>query len=145
MPQQPESASPIAIGAIDRKHASHKLRVAGRVLCYDADTATLTLADGNIALFVDVSLCVSATRPMGWLWETNSIAVALGHLERVLRPLPLPTLPMNAPNVVVDPRLILRAIVLNHSPDLDLDLWNTAAEQLRHAQDSRKTDHVPSA
>ncbi|OCH86516.1 hypothetical protein OBBRIDRAFT_797106 [Obba rivulosa] len=138
MPQQPESATPISIRAIKREHASRKLRVAGRVLCYDADSATLTLADGDVALFVDVSLCVSTQKPMGWLWETNNLAVALGYLERVLKPLPLPTLPVNAPNTVVDPRLILRALVLNHSPDLNLALWNVAAEKLRQAQNGQE-------
>ncbi|EMD32097.1 hypothetical protein CERSUDRAFT_37648, partial [Gelatoporia subvermispora B] len=85
MPQQPESALPISIRAIEREHATHKYRVAGRLmLWYDERSATLTLGDGDVALFVDVSLCVSAQKSMEWLWETNNTVVVLGYLERTL-------------------------------------------------------------
>ena len=49
------------------------------------------------------------------------------------RPLPMPVLPVLAPPVSVNPRLILRAIIAQEAPDLDLALWNHAIEAREEA------------
>ena len=45
----------------------------------------------------------------------------------------MPVLPVLAPPVSVNPRLILRAIIAQEAPDLDLALWNRAIEAREEA------------
>ena len=41
----------------------------------------IMIYDGEDALFVDVSLCLSALAPARWLGESKAVVMAMGHLE----------------------------------------------------------------
>ena len=104
----------------------------------------IMIYDGEDALFVDVSLCLNAWKPSLWLHESKVTVMVLGYLELTnvgdtlssllqqpaefgrQKPLPIPLLHAHAPPVDVNPRLVLRAIVVEEARDLDLDLWNRA-------------------
>ncbi|KAL6308145.1 hypothetical protein BKA93DRAFT_765610 [Sparassis latifolia] len=129
MSQQPETATVVRLSSITPELVARKLRVAGRLFTYIADSSTLLIADGENALFVDVSLCLSPWQSYLWLQENNGTLFALGYLEQVQDPIPLPTLPHHARPTAVDPYLVLSALVVDHVPDLDLELWNSVAER----------------
>ncbi|KII92841.1 hypothetical protein PLICRDRAFT_103041 [Plicaturopsis crispa FD-325 SS-3] len=64
-----------------------KLRVAGRMLSYDAQTGLALLCDRDIALLVDVSDCLDpyARGSSGrWIREAKSNIVVVGYLESTM-------------------------------------------------------------
>ncbi|KAH9928762.1 hypothetical protein B0H21DRAFT_120473 [Amylocystis lapponica] len=124
-----EPATPFTMSSITRKLASRKLRIAGRLLAYDILSATILVADAGSALFVDISLCLDPGKSLPWLREGKTTVIALGYLEERDNPLPLPVLPAHAPATEVDPHLVLCALLVTDSPDLDMELWNRAIEE----------------
>lgn len=100
MPQQVEHAVPTTLTSISSQLASRKLRVAGwyvsnppehinradcwnlfRLLHDDMASSTIMIHDGEDALLVDISLCLSGSRKALWLQESKTIVMALGYLE----------------------------------------------------------------
>ncbi|CDO69294.1 hypothetical protein BN946_scf184976.g13 [Trametes cinnabarina] len=126
--QQIESATPTRLHAISTKLLSRKLRVAGRLLHHDTENSTILIHDGEDALLVDVSLCLSPGASSPWLREPGTIVMALGYLELLERSVPLPVLSAHAPDVAVNPRLVLKAIVAQEARDLDMAVWNKAID-----------------
>ncbi|KAI0779813.1 hypothetical protein C8Q74DRAFT_1350812 [Fomes fomentarius] len=132
MPQQVEHAVPTTLTSISSQLASRKLRVAGWLLHDDMASSTIMIHDGEDALLVDISLCLSGYRKALWLRESKTVVMALGYLELSRTALPLPVLHEHAPVVSANPHLILRAIVVENAGDLDMGLWNrsiTAREE----------------
>ncbi|KAF8840495.1 hypothetical protein BDN67DRAFT_638421 [Paxillus ammoniavirescens] len=100
MPQQVDSATVIMLDCITEDDIGRKLRVAGRMLTYDAETALVLLHDASSALLVDVSLCVDADVILSvqsgtkepkdrivnhhWALERKGYVWVVGHLERAV-------------------------------------------------------------
>ncbi|KIK94984.1 hypothetical protein PAXRUDRAFT_141733 [Paxillus rubicundulus Ve08.2h10] len=98
MPQQVDSATVIMLDCITEDDIGRKLRVAGRMLTYDAETALVLLHDASSALLVDVSLCVDPdvilsveiannelkdrTVDHHWALERKGYVWVVGYLER---------------------------------------------------------------
>ncbi|KJA28987.1 hypothetical protein HYPSUDRAFT_128259 [Hypholoma sublateritium FD-334 SS-4] len=81
MPQQTDAAARTRLQDIDDTMHGKKLRVAGRVLAYDAGAARIVLAGRTHgALLVDVALCLDA-RARVWAAERLAVVVVIGHLE----------------------------------------------------------------
>ncbi|KAM5533347.1 hypothetical protein V8D89_013021 [Ganoderma adspersum] len=131
--QQIEQGAPTRLSTITSLLASRKLRVAGRLLHDDRESSTIMIYDGEDALFVDMSLCLNAWKRYLWLRESRSVVMALGYLELSSKALPLPLLHSHAPLVDVNPHLVLRAVVVEEAPDLDLALWNRAIQAQEEA------------
>ncbi|OBZ66567.1 hypothetical protein A0H81_13466 [Grifola frondosa] len=129
MPQQVEHASPVKLSSITTDLVSRKLRIAGRLLAYDFDTTILLLHDGDNGLLVDVSLCLNPYKSMRWLRESNAIVMVFGYLEQSSSPLPVPALPYHSRATKVNHYLVLRAMLAQEAPDLDLVLWNRCLEE----------------
>ena len=103
------------------------------------------LIDGGHGLIVDIGLCLDEDgQSRTWATERLSTIIALGHLERskvgvgsllLLGSSDLgdvgaqvrPGAPVmgKAPAVKIKEELVLRAILVVPSPDLDLALWNS--------------------
>ncbi|KAI0829642.1 hypothetical protein BC628DRAFT_1055015 [Trametes gibbosa] len=139
--QQVESATPTRLASVSPALLSKKLRVAGRLLHHDADASTIMIHDGADALLVDISLCVrNAWRSPPWLRESGTIVVLVGYVEFSDDPLPLPVLPAHAPLVNVNPHLVLRAIIAEEAPDLDMSLWNRAIQAREELTQGQKQE-----
>lgn len=105
---------------------------------------------GKTGLLVDTDLCLQE-QTFGWATERLTTVMVIGHLERselvckrcceyvigrVLIPLhratrsqvTLPVMPPHAPRLDINRQLVFRAILIVHSPDLDLALWNSVVE-----------------
>ncbi|KAI8975800.1 hypothetical protein BD414DRAFT_168793 [Trametes punicea] len=126
--QQIEPATVTRLRSISPQLLSRKLRVAGWLLHHNTENSTILIHDGEDALLVDVSLCLSPSALSPWLRESKTIVMALGYLEFSHRALPLPVLSAHAPLVDVNPHLVLRAILAEEARDLDMSLWNKAIE-----------------
>ncbi|KIO28441.1 hypothetical protein M407DRAFT_180908 [Tulasnella calospora MUT 4182] len=128
MPQQVEYARPTAISSIRSDQVGNKLRLAGRLLCYDNTTNLLLLSSGPSldCVLVDITLCLAPRRTMPFLREEQVQIMVVGHLERMEERLPCPTLPPYSDPPEVDLSLVLRAILLDPVPELDLALWNAS-------------------
>ena len=103
MPQQPDSAIPKTISAINANPdlVCRKIRVVGRLviaffpihrmhrqcylrmLSYDFITAVILLQDEESAVLVDVSLCIEAQTASEWVRERKRLITVIGHLESV--------------------------------------------------------------
>ncbi|KAI9572253.1 hypothetical protein HD554DRAFT_2015619 [Boletus coccyginus] len=127
MPQQVENATIVMLDRICEDDIGRKLRIAGRMLTYDAETTLVLLHDASNALLVDASLCVNADalisvpstkerrgRQMGHRWglERKSYVWVVGYLERVDSELPIPMLPAYLPPPDIDPSLVVRAVII---------------------------------
>ncbi|KAF9474551.1 hypothetical protein BDN70DRAFT_815524 [Pholiota conissans] len=130
MPQQPDSATRKSLNTIDDSLEGRKLRVAGRVLAYDAPTGLVVLIDKGHGLLVDVELSLGdGAESAVWVTERLSTIMVIGHLERTPAPLPMPAaMPANAGRVKLNRKLVLRAILVVPTPDLDLALWNSVLQ-----------------
>jgi len=124
MSSQIQAARPVRIASIEPQLVSQKLRIAGRILAYNREDAILLIAYGSDALFVDISLWLDPSKFLPWLEESNNIVMVLGYLEERTEALPLPTLPLHARDVEVDPHLVVSALLVSECPDLDIDMWN---------------------
>ncbi|PPQ65674.1 hypothetical protein CVT26_000306 [Gymnopilus dilepis] len=116
MPQQTDSATRTRICRVGDFEAGQKLRLAGRVLSYDVKTGLIILVDEKHGLLVDVILSLDQNQSRLWATERLSTVIAM--------PLTIPAVPSYAPPIEIDQNLVLRAILLVPSPDLDLNLWN---------------------
>ncbi|KIJ68010.1 hypothetical protein HYDPIDRAFT_126622 [Hydnomerulius pinastri MD-312] len=131
MPQQVDNASIMMLDCISEDDVGRKLRVAGRMLTYDAESALVLLHDATSALLVDVSLCVDADVLLStknatdrnvdhcWALERKGLVWVVGYLERVDSQLPIPTLPAYLAPPDIDPSLVMRAVVVAPARDLN--------------------------
>ncbi|PPQ93812.1 hypothetical protein CVT25_013521 [Psilocybe cyanescens] len=136
MPQQPESAARIRICKVDETMVDKKIRVAGRVIAYNSHTGLAVLLDGKFGLLVDTDLSLDE-ESSDWATERLATVVTMGHLERSEQPLAVPLMPAHAPPVAINRELVLRAILIVRSPDLDLKLWNSVLEEEEEYQESK--------
>ncbi|KAG5735189.1 hypothetical protein E4T56_gene7525, partial [Termitomyces sp. T112] len=89
------------------------------LLSYDTTTGLVLLVEEDQALLVDVSFCMDKT--MGdWVRDRLGTIMVVGHLETVPEELPIPTLPTYAPPPVLNPMLVIQAVLVEKSEDLDL-------------------------
>lgn len=126
MPQQVESARVRMLDSITRDDVGRKLRVAGRMLTYDPESALVLLHDARSALLVDVTLCIDADALLSvsdapghrWALERKGHVWVIGHLDRVQDQLPIPMLPTYLAPPDIDPSLVLRAVMVAPAKDL---------------------------
>ncbi|KAF8893989.1 hypothetical protein BD779DRAFT_1669499 [Infundibulicybe gibba] len=128
MPQQTDAATPTRLASISGVLDGKKLRIAGRMLSYDSSTGLVLLLDQDVSVLVDVSLCIKPWSS-SWVRERLSTLMIIGHLEVSTEEFPIPTIPSFAPIPVVNPKLILRALLVIHAVDLDLEKWNAVIEE----------------
>ncbi|KAF9245063.1 hypothetical protein BU15DRAFT_41461 [Melanogaster broomeanus] len=135
MPQQVDNASVMMLDCITEDDIGRKLRVAGRMLTYDAETALVLLHDASSALLVDVSLCVDADGLLSvhnapkqaknrhvdphWALERKAFVWVFGYLERPDSSLPIPILPAYLPPPDIDSSLVIRAVIIASARDLN--------------------------
>lgn len=107
--------------------------------------------DGDQGLLVDVSFCVDG-RMGEWVRERLGKVMVVGHLEAVAvrimnmwcvscshtkdrvphqEELPIPTLPTFSPGPVLNPRLVIRAVLVEQNEDLELSSWYMEIERRR--------------
>lgn len=77
-------------------------------------------------VLVDITLCLAPRRTMPFLREEQVQIMVVGHLEQIEGRLPCPTLPPYSDPPEVDLTLVVKAILLDPVPDLDLTLWNAS-------------------
>ncbi|KAF9024839.1 hypothetical protein BDZ89DRAFT_954413 [Hymenopellis radicata] len=77
MSQLPDSALPTSLADVKDSLVGRKLRVAGRLLSYDAITGTIIIVDGTIGLLVDVTSCLDS-----WVRERLGTVMVIGDLQR---------------------------------------------------------------
>ncbi|KAI6011585.1 hypothetical protein EDC04DRAFT_2764687, partial [Pisolithus marmoratus] len=99
MPQQVEHATVVMLDSIREHDVGRKLRVAGRMLTYDPESALVLLHDASSALLVDASLCIDleamhsifnspserSKNPNvdhSWVLQRKSYVWVVGYLER---------------------------------------------------------------
>ncbi|KIM40219.1 hypothetical protein M413DRAFT_446386 [Hebeloma cylindrosporum] len=123
MPPQPDPAKLRRICSIGKSDEGKKLRVAGRVLSYDVQTGIVVLIDEGHGLYVDIVLSLDG-QSRRWATERLSTIIALGDLERSEMRLGAPVIDGKGPALKINEELVLRAILVVPSPDLDLALWN---------------------
>ncbi|RPD78266.1 hypothetical protein L226DRAFT_567930 [Lentinus tigrinus ALCF2SS1-7] len=140
MPQQLEPAIPTQLSSVSPAFVNRKLRLAGWLLHDNTASSVIMIHDGEDALLVDISLCLSAFKTSLWLRESKSLVMVLGYLELCPKALPLPVLHAHAPDVGVNPRLILRAIVAEEARGLDMSLWNRAIQAREDAARASKSE-----
>ncbi|KAJ7594415.1 hypothetical protein C8J56DRAFT_926719 [Mycena floridula] len=131
MPMQIETATPCQLSSISDKLVGCKLRVAGKMLCHDPETGYLVLVNGRsrCGLLVDASLCIDAQNR--WLREHLSILMVLGYLEGSEDALSIPSLPPHAQSYSIPNQfLILKALLVSHIPDLELDAWDSSIDAI---------------
>ncbi|KAF9526591.1 hypothetical protein CPB83DRAFT_794417 [Crepidotus variabilis] len=134
MPQQPASATRIKLCDINSDLIGRKLRVAGRVLSYDVNTGLIVLVDGKEAVLVDISLALDFHSKV-WATDRLSTIMAIGDLESSDAPLEIPS--TASPHVLalkISNQLVLRAILVIPSPNLDLGLWKAVLDEEEESQ-----------
>ncbi|KAF9222671.1 hypothetical protein BS17DRAFT_783224 [Gyrodon lividus] len=135
MPQQVDHATVMMLDCITEDDIGRKLRVAGRMLTYDAETALVLLYDASSALLVDVNLCVDADALLSvhsatkepknrhvdhhWALERKGYVWVVGYLERADSQLPIPMLPAYLPPPDIDPSLVMRAVIIASAEDFN--------------------------
>ncbi|KAG8880587.1 hypothetical protein FRB97_000682 [Tulasnella sp. 331] len=124
MPQQTDSAKPVNIRCITDALVGTKLRLAGRLLCYDHATSFVLLSHYPSCILVDLSLCMNSSHNLSYLLEEQSQIMVIGLLEKKMETFRPPVLPPYSDVPEVDLTLILRAIMVKEVPDMDLGLWN---------------------
>lgn len=131
MSKHVDSARLTRLSSISDDMIGRKLRVVGRVLCYDLGSATMLLENEGLAIAVDISLCLSSGGSLPWLVEARSVVTVFAYLERPPQSAPRsPALPSRIPPPTMIPRLQLQAILVLHSPDLDMRLWNETVTEM---------------
>ncbi|EPQ57356.1 hypothetical protein GLOTRDRAFT_137701 [Gloeophyllum trabeum ATCC 11539] len=131
MPPQTDAALPVRLADLGDEMVGRKVRVAGRVLTYDAAAARIVLAEGRAALVVDVSVCLDPSRRQGWARAGKEVVMVLGYFERV-----------EGDGVGGGQGRVLRAVLVVEAPDLDLGLWGRAVGGLREAGEEREGEGV---
>ncbi|KAF8070568.1 hypothetical protein FPV67DRAFT_1028195 [Lyophyllum atratum] len=128
MSQQTDPAIVIRLRSVNESQIGQKLRLVGRLLSYDSNTGFILLLEGDRAILVDVSLCVDHWSG-SWVRDHLGTIRVIGHLESSPEELPIPTLPTYAAAHALDPKLVIRAVLVERAPDIDMDLWNMAIEE----------------
>ncbi|KAF5380397.1 hypothetical protein D9615_004526 [Tricholomella constricta] len=103
------------------------------LLAYDSVTGLILLLDGNQTILVDATLCVDPWSG-SWVREHLGTIRVIGHLEASPVDIPIPTLPTYAPAPGLDPKLVVRAVLVERAADMDMELWNKAIEERERAQ-----------
>ncbi|KAF6760288.1 hypothetical protein DFP72DRAFT_883727 [Ephemerocybe angulata] len=115
MPTQIESARFASIASLDGSFVGKKLRIAGRLLGYDA-------IHGQIVLVLDDSSTL-------WINERYGTMSVMGYLEESLEELPSLEAAIYARSILrPPPRLFLRAILVIPAGNLDLKLWSAVVD-----------------
>ncbi|KAJ3801037.1 hypothetical protein GGU11DRAFT_308867 [Lentinula aff. detonsa] len=80
----PHYAAPARLAAIGDALVGQKLRLVGRMMCYDSTTGFISLWDKEDALLVDVTLCLDPSANV-WLQDNFCSIQVIGHLEKCSR------------------------------------------------------------
>lgn len=137
MPQQVEHATVMTLDSITEHDVGRKLRVAGRMLTYDPESALVLLHDASSALLVDATLCLdleamhSVFSPPSersknpnvdhnWALQRKSHVWVVGYLERAEDELPIPMLPAYLPAPDINPSIFIHALIISPAKDLDI-------------------------
>jgi len=123
MPQQTDFAKRTRLCRVSTQLTGRKVRVAGRLLTYDLGSGLAVLLDGPHGLLVDLTLVLDA-KSNDWAHERLTTVTAIGHLEALDVPLQSQIGPTHSVACKISQHLILRAILVVASSDLDLGLWN---------------------
>ncbi|EJD03265.1 uncharacterized protein FOMMEDRAFT_168276 [Fomitiporia mediterranea MF3/22] len=127
----PESAKPVPISSLNASLVNEKLRTAGILLSYDHEHQLLIVHDGaNHACLIDTSLILDSMLALPGLRENKTVVSVIGYLEHVEGGLPIPIIPAFVDAPVIDPTLIVRAILVTPTPDLNLGYWEHAIMQV---------------
>ncbi|KIK67291.1 hypothetical protein GYMLUDRAFT_257198 [Collybiopsis luxurians FD-317 M1] len=131
----PDHATPIQLASIDDAFVGHKLELAGRMMSYDSETGFILLSDKDVALLVDVALCLDRGANI-WVQNRFIPLQVIGHLDKCSKDMPIPMLPPHmSKEPKIDSRLILRAIMVIPASAIDQNKWNYLADKVRlHAQ-----------
>ncbi|KAI6151199.1 hypothetical protein BKA82DRAFT_4353057 [Pisolithus tinctorius] len=124
MPQQVEHATVMTLDSITEHDVGRKLRVAGRMLTYDPESALVLLHDASSALLVDATLCLDleamhsiTTGP----YNAKATVWVVGYLERAEDELPIPMLPAYLTLLLISiPRSLFSALIISPAKDLDI-------------------------
>jgi len=121
-----DSATPTKIASIDQSLVGRKLRVAGRMVSFGENV--MLVVDGDMGVLVDIRLCTGNSAE--WGRERKGVVMVIGYLERVQTPLPIPPVPPYAAIPAVDRCLVLDALLVTATADLDLAEWNGGIDAL---------------
>ncbi|KAJ7251560.1 hypothetical protein B0H12DRAFT_1119590 [Mycena haematopus] len=123
-----ESGVPTRLDAVTADKLGTKLRLAGQVLGFDAQTGVMLLWVRDVAVLVDASNCVNPWTE--WAKERLCTIEAVGYLEHAPTDLRVPGLPEHFPLPAprTDLGLILRAVLAVARRDLELDVWQKGQE-----------------
>ncbi|KAL5528491.1 hypothetical protein ACEPAF_7627 [Sanghuangporus sanghuang] len=136
-PNNPASAKPIAISALNETLLNEKIRIAGMSLSYNFEEQVLLVHDSKMhACLVDTSLVLETLIASPGLWESKAVVSIIGYLERVRDGLPIPTIPAFVDAPIVNPTLVVRAILITPSPNLNLAFWEHAIKETDGAEGS---------
>ncbi|KAF8806457.1 hypothetical protein BYT27DRAFT_7140997, partial [Phlegmacium glaucopus] len=138
MPQQTDPATRTRICKVNESLAGEKVRVAGKVFCYDVVTGLIVLLDKTNGLLVDTSNALDGQSGL-WATERLSTIMVIGQLERSSTPLPMPT---NIPSFRLNNHVVLRAILVIPATELDLDMWNAVLKDEESEQDGNSGPEV---
>ncbi|TFY61547.1 hypothetical protein EVG20_g7011 [Dentipellis fragilis] len=83
MSARADSAMPAVLSSLRDDLIGRKLRLVGRVLCYEPTTGIAVLGDESHAIPVDVALCLHARGGLPWLVDARSVVTVFGYLERL--------------------------------------------------------------
>ncbi|KAA1474240.1 hypothetical protein DENSPDRAFT_824012 [Dentipellis sp. KUC8613] len=130
MSARADSATPVVLSSLCDDLIGRKLRLVGRVLCYEPTTGIAVLGDESHAIPVDVALCLHARGGLPWLVDARSVVTVFGYLERLDIPFTMPdALPHHPPPKLI-PNMLVQAILVLNSPDLDMRQWNETVAQM---------------
>jgi len=107
-------------------YVGKKIRIAARLLGYDYSTGIALLADNGHGILVDPSLCLDPFEQDHWARQLRMPIMVIGHLEETTEPAKIPKISAYAEELATSPTLLLKAILLQPEPTLDLRLWNEA-------------------
>lgn len=127
MSQQTDPGILARVSSLDGKWLGKKIRLVGRLLAYESTTCLALLLEDDTAVLVDVSLCVDSESG-SWLRDHLGVIRVIGYLEACSDEMPIPTMPTYATAPILDPTLVVRAILVHEAADVDMDLWAKAVE-----------------
>jgi len=117
----------------DLTHAllGRKVRVVGKLLSYDPTTQVVLLAHQPHGILVDINLCLDASQSLYYLHEKRGTLMVLGTLEHLEFPMKIPTLSRFSEAPLLNNQLILRAIMVKSTNDINLEQWRRGVMALR--------------
>lgn len=133
-------AAPTRISSVSPSHISKKLRVFGRVFHYNHNASLLILQDPMsalpVGLFVDVSLCLDPFKSLSWTRENMNLLMVIGYLELSPTLLSITNVDQGLrPWPKVDTTFILRALILEECPGLNINLWDDVFKKFEERGD----------